>query len=69
VAAKAREATVQLVVTDKAEAGKEHKLGVALRFEHGDRIWRQKTEPVTLTIAAPAVETASTNAPAAAKPN
>lgn len=69
VAAKAREATVQLVVTDKAEAGKEHKLGVALRFEHGDRIWRQKTEPVTLTVAAPAVETASTNAPATAKPN
>jgi hypothetical protein len=68
VAAKAREASVQLLVTDKAEAGKEHKIGVALRFEHGDRIWRQKTEPVTLTIAAPAVETASTNAPAA-KPN
>ena len=68
VAAKAREASVQLLVTDKAEAGKEHKIGVALRFEHGDRIWRQKTEPVTLMIAAPAVETASTNAPVA-KPN
>jgi hypothetical protein len=64
IAAKAKEATVQLLVTEKAEAGKEHKIAVSTAFTDADRTWRQKTEPVSLTITAPAVETASTNAPA-----
>lgn len=66
VAAKAREATIQLLVTEKAEAGKEHKIGVTTSFTHNDRIWRQKTTPVTLTIPAPEVAAAPTNAPTAA---
>ncbi len=65
IAAKAKEATVQLLVTEKAEAGKEHKIAVSTVFTDADRTWRQKTEPVSLTITATAVETASTNAPAA----
>ena len=68
VAAKAKEATVQLLVTEKAEAGKEHQIAVTAAYTHNDRTWRQKTTPVSLTIAAPAVETASTNAPATPKP-
>jgi hypothetical protein len=68
VAAKAKEATVQLLVTEKAEAGKEHPISVTAAYTHNDRTWRQKTTPVSLTIAAPAVETASTNAPATPKP-
>ena len=65
IAAKAKEATVQLLVTEKAEAGKEHKIAVSTLFTDADRTWRQKTEPVSLTITAPAIETASTNAPTA----
>jgi hypothetical protein len=68
VAAKAKEATVQLLVTEKAEAGKEHKIAVTAAYTHNDRTWRQKTTPVSLTIAAPPVETASTNAPTPPKP-
>jgi hypothetical protein len=68
VAAKAKETTVQLLVTEKAEAGKEHKIAVTAAYMHNDRTWRQKTTPVSLTIAAPPVETASTNAPTPVNP-
>lgn len=63
IAPKAREATIQLLVTEKAETGKDHQVAVTAAYTHNDRTWRQKTTPVSLTIAAPAVETASTNAP------
>jgi hypothetical protein len=68
IAAKAKEATIQMLVTDKAPAGKDHSIAVTASYTHADRTWRQKTTPVTLTIAAPAMETASTNAPAPTKP-
>jgi hypothetical protein len=65
IAADKNEAAIRLVVSDKAEAGKEHKFNVLGTATHHDRIWRQKTQPVTLLIAAPEKETAAVAAPAA----
>jgi hypothetical protein len=59
LAAKANEATIQLLVTEQAETGKDHSLRVATVAQHQDRVWRQKTQPITLTLLAPAVETAA----------
>lgn len=64
-----KEATIRLVVTDAAEAGKETQFTVIGTASHVDRIWRQKTQPVTLLVAAPGNETAAVApapAPAAA---
>ncbi len=61
------EAAIRLVVSDQAEAGKEHKFNIVGTATYNDRIWRQKTQPVTLVIAAPEKETvAVAPAPAAA---
>ncbi len=62
--AKARETSIQLLATENAPTGKDHAITVTTTFTQGDRIWRQKTAPVTLTLAAPAIEIASTNTPA-----
>ncbi len=53
------EAAIKLVVTDQAETGKEHQFTVTGSVTHGDRIWRQKTQPVTLLVTAPEKETAA----------
>ncbi len=70
VAAKGREASIRLLATDKAEAGKEHDLVVVATYAHEDRTWRQKTQPVKLQILAAPTETAvvATNAVPVAKP-
>ena len=54
---------LRLVVSDQAAAGKEHKFNVAGTATYNDRIWRQKTQPVTLVVAAPEKETAAAPAP------
>ena len=53
------DATIRLVVSDKAETGKEQKFNVVGTATYNDRIWRQKTQPVTLMVAAPEKETAA----------
>ncbi len=63
IASDKNEAAIRLRVTDAAETGKEHTFHVTGNATHNDRIWRQKTQPVTLFIAAPEKETAA--APAA----
>lgn len=59
------EATIKLRVSDQAEAGKEHKFNAVGSATHNDRIWRQKTQQITLFIAVPEKETAATNPPTA----
>ncbi|MBN8249885.1 MAG: PPC domain-containing protein, partial [Verrucomicrobia bacterium] len=59
------EATLRLQVTDAAETGKEVRFTVSGSATHQDRIWRQTTQPITLTVAAPEKETAAVT-PAAA---
>ena len=56
-----KEASIRLKVSDTAETGKDHTLHVVGTATHDDRIWRQKTQPITLTLTAP-------EAPAAPKP-
>jgi len=53
------EAAIRLQVTDAAETGKEHQFTVSGSVTHNDRIWRQKTQPITLQIAVPEKETAA----------
>jgi hypothetical protein len=67
------ETTIRLVISDKAETGKEQKFNVVGTATYNDRIWRQKTQPVTLAITAPEKEAAvlapaSAAAPAAVTP-
>jgi hypothetical protein len=50
------EATIQLKVSSKAQTGKEHQFRVAATATHQDRIWRQKTQPIHLTLTAPEPE-------------
>ncbi len=50
------EATIQLKVSPKAETGKEHQFRVAASATHQDRVWRQKTQPIHLTLTAPESE-------------
>lgn len=59
------EAVIRLQVTEAAETGKEVRFTVSGSATHQDRIWRQSTQPITLTVAAPEKETAAV-APAAA---
>lgn len=68
LAADKNEAVIRLVVGDKAEVGKDHPFNVVGTATYQDRIWRQKTQPVTLVIAAPENETAAVVAPAAVTP-
>ena len=68
ILAKAKEASVNLVVTEQAVAGKAYAIGISVTFTHADRIWHQKTTPISLTITAPVIETTSTNAPATNTP-
>ncbi|MBL9176193.1 MAG: PPC domain-containing protein [Verrucomicrobiales bacterium] len=53
------EATIRLTVSDAAEAGKEFKFAVVATASHNDRLWRQKTQPITLYVSAPEKQTAS----------
>ena len=50
------EATIQLKVSSKAQTGKEHQFRVAATATHQDRIWRQKPQPIHLTLTAPEPE-------------
>jgi hypothetical protein len=60
------EATIQLKVSQQAETGKEHQFRVVASATHQDRVWRQKTQPIHLTLAAPESEpSVATNKPAA----
>ncbi|MFM7100480.1 MAG: hypothetical protein ACKO3N_04860, partial [Verrucomicrobiota bacterium] len=61
--ANASEAAIRLRVTPEAETGKEHTFHVTGSVMHQDRLWRQKTQPVHLTIAAPEKETAAAATP------
>lgn len=63
----ANEAPIKLLVTDKAAAGKQHQFTVVGTVTHGDRIWRQKTQPITLSVEASAKEPATASV-APAKP-
>jgi hypothetical protein len=55
------EATIRLKATSKAQTGKEHTFRVAASSTHQDRIWRQKTQPVHLTLTAPETESTKTD--------
>ncbi len=61
LAADKNEATIRLLVSDKAETGKEHSFNVVGTATHQDRIWRQKTQAVKLLLTAPEKETAALN--------
>ena len=49
------------MATSKAQTGKEHTFRVAASSTHQDRIWRQKTQPVHLTLTAPETESPKTD--------
>ena len=57
------EATLHLKVSPKAETGKEHQFRVVASATHHDRVWRQKTQPVHLTLTAPEPEASGSAAP------
>ncbi|MBM3901657.1 MAG: hypothetical protein FJ379_06150 [Verrucomicrobia bacterium] len=57
-----KEASVRLKVSDAAKTGKDHTLHIVGTATHDDRIWRQKTQSITLNLTAPE----SSAAPAAA---
>ena len=60
------EATIQLKASQQAETGKEHQFRVVASATHQDRVWRQKTQPIYLTLTAPESEpNIPTNKPAA----
>lgn len=63
IAADKNEAAIRLVVSDKAETGKELSFHVVGSATHQDRIWRQKTQAVKLFLTAPEKETAAVAAP------
>lgn len=50
------EATIQLKVSQQAETGKEHSFRIVASATHQDRVWRQKTQPILLTLTAPESE-------------
>jgi hypothetical protein len=47
----------------KAETGKEHQFRVAGSATHQDRVWRQKTQPIHLTLTAPEPESSQAELP------
>ena len=55
------EATIKLVATDKAPAGKEFSLAVLASGLFNDRTYRQKTGPITLAVVAPEESNIRTN--------
>jgi hypothetical protein len=63
IAADKNEAAIKLVVSDKAETGKELSFNVVGTATHQDRIWRQKTQSVKLLLTAPEKETAAVATP------
>ena len=62
------EATIQLKVSQQAEIGKEHSFQVVASATHQDRIWRQKTQPILLTLTAQESEGPKPTAKTADKP-
>jgi hypothetical protein len=62
IAANAREASIKLLVTEEAETGKDFTFTVTGSATHDDRIWRQRTQNITLTVAAPEKPVAATTA-------
>ncbi len=56
IAANGKEASIKLLVTDQAETGKELKFTVTGVTTYNDRVWRQKTQSVSLMVAAPEKE-------------
>jgi hypothetical protein len=63
------EATIQLKVSQLAKTGKEHTFRIAASASHQDRVWRQKTQPIHLTLTAPESESAAATQKTAAKPD
>jgi hypothetical protein len=63
ILASANEASIKLLVTDKAEAGKERKFHVTGSATYNDRIWRQKTQDISLLVTVPEKETAAASPP------
>jgi len=59
IPAEKNEATIRLLITDAAETGKETKFTVTGSANHNDRLWRQKTQPISLFVASPEKETAA----------
>jgi hypothetical protein len=59
IAPNAKEATIRLLVTDKAASGKDYPITVVASATTPERTYRQKSVPVTLFIAAPEKETAA----------
>lgn len=66
IAANAKEASIKLLVTDQAETGKELNFTVTGVTTYNDRVWRQKTQSVSLMVAAPEKEAAQPATQAAA---
>jgi hypothetical protein len=62
------EATIQLTVSQLAQTGKEHQFRVVASATHQDRLWRQKTQPIHLTLTAPEAEPGTATTKSAAKP-
>jgi hypothetical protein len=63
------EATIQLKVSQLAKTGKEHTFRIVASASHQDRVWRQKTQPIHLTLSAPEPESAAATQKTAAKPD
>lgn len=63
------EATIQLKVSEQAKTGKEHTFRIVASASHQDRVWRQKTQPIHLTLSAPESESAAATQKTAAKPD
>jgi hypothetical protein len=66
IAVNAKEASIKLLVTDQAETGKELNFTVTGVTTYNDRVWRQKTQSVSLMVAAPEKEAAQPATQAAA---
>ncbi len=58
IAANAKEASIKLLVTDQAETGKELNFTVTGIATYNDRVWRQKTQLISLMVSAPEKEAA-----------
>ena len=69
ILASANEASIKLLVSDKAEAGKEHKFRVTGSATYNDRIWRQKTQDISLLVTAPEKEAAAASPPPTPTPS
>lgn len=63
------EATIQLKVSQLAKTGKEHTFRIVASAPHQDRVWRQKTQPIHLTLTAPESESAAATQKPPAKPD